>query len=73
MNVDILKGKWKEITGEVKERWGKPTDDDLNEIEGKEEKLLGLLQKRYGYVRQKAEGEYKKFMDRYRDASSVRK
>ena len=46
MNEDILKGKWKEIKGRVKEKWGKLTDNDLGEIEGKGEKLLGSLQKK---------------------------
>ena len=59
MNEDILKGKWLEIKGRVKEKWGKLTDNDLGEIEGKGEKLLGLLQKQYGYIRDKAEPEYK--------------
>ena len=65
MNADILKGKWKEMKGEVKAKWGKLTDNDLTEIEGIEERLLGLLQKRYGYAREKAEEEYKRFMSRY--------
>ena len=43
MNADILKGQWKEIKGEVKQKWGKLTDDDLTQIEGKEEQILGLL------------------------------
>jgi uncharacterized protein YjbJ (UPF0337 family) len=53
MNADILKGKWKEIKGEAKQKWGKLTDDDLTQIDGKEEQLLGLLQKRYGYAKEK--------------------
>ena len=53
MNEDILKGKWKEIKGEVKQKWGKLTDDDLAQVEGKEEQLVGLLQKRYGYAKEK--------------------
>ena len=65
MNVDILQGKWQEIKGEVKTKWGKLTDNDLTEIEGIEEKLLGLLQKRYGYAREEAEQEFKEFMERY--------
>jgi uncharacterized protein YjbJ (UPF0337 family) len=65
MNADILKGQWKEIKGDIKTKWGKLTDDDLTEIEGKEEKLLGLLQKRHGYAKDKAEQEYKEFMKRY--------
>ena len=59
MNEDILKGKWREIRGRVKEKWGKLTDDDLGEIEGRGEKLLGLLQKKYGCIKDKAELEYK--------------
>jgi uncharacterized protein YjbJ (UPF0337 family) len=59
MNEDILKGKWLEIKGRVKEKWGKLTDDDLGEIGGKGEKLLGRLRKKYGYIRDKTELEYK--------------
>ena len=62
MNADILKGQWKEIKGEAKQKWGKLTDDDLAQVGGKEEQLLGLLQKRYGYAKEKAEEEYKGFM-----------
>jgi hypothetical protein len=40
MNAEILKGQWKEIKGDIKAKWGKLTDDDLTEIEGKEEKLI---------------------------------
>ncbi len=48
MYEDVLKGKWKEIKGGVKEKWGKLTDDDLTQVEGNQEKLLGLLQQKYG-------------------------
>jgi uncharacterized protein YjbJ (UPF0337 family) len=65
MNADILKGKWKEMKGKVKEKWGKLTDDDVTQIEGKEEKLLGFLQKRYGYTKEQAEKEYDEFITRY--------
>jgi uncharacterized protein YjbJ (UPF0337 family) len=66
MNEDVLKGKWKEIKGRVKEKWGKLTDDDLTAVEGKKEILLGLLQQRYGYAKDKAEQEYKDFIARYK-------
>ena len=62
MNSDILKGNWKELRGEVKRKWGKLTDDDLTEISGTEESLIGALQKNYGYARDEAEKEYEKFM-----------
>ena len=73
MNKDILKGKLLEIKGRVKEKWGKLTDDDLGEIEGKSEKLLGLLQKKYGYIRDKAEPEYKDSVELAEIVSSIRK
>ncbi|RJQ23048.1 MAG: CsbD family protein [Nitrospiraceae bacterium] len=73
MNAEILKGKWKEIKGEVKTKWGKLTDDDLTTVEGNEEKLLGLLQQRYGYARDKAEQDYKEFMDRYVKTDSTKR
>ncbi len=59
MNEDILKGSWLEIMGRVKEKWGKLADNELGEIEGKGEKLLGLLRKQYGYIKDKAKSEYK--------------
>jgi len=73
MNENILKGKWLEIKGRVKEKWGKLTDNDLGEIEGKGEKLLGLLQKKYGYIRDKAEPEYKNTVELAEIVSTIRK
>jgi uncharacterized protein YjbJ (UPF0337 family) len=64
MNKDVLQGKWRETKGKVKEQWGKLTDDDLDRIEGRSEQLLGLLQQRYGYARDKAEEEYRRFTEK---------
>jgi uncharacterized protein YjbJ (UPF0337 family) len=66
MNEDILKGKWKEMQGEAKKQWGKLTDDDLMEIGGEKDKLVGTIQKKYGYAKDKAENEYKSFIDRHK-------
>jgi len=62
MNEDILKGKWHELKGGVKEKWGNLTDDDLAAVDGKAEKLMGILQMRYGYSKDKVETEYEEFM-----------
>ena len=62
MNRDILAGKWKEMKGRVKEQWGRITDDELDRAEGKADQLVGLLQQRYGYTREKAEEEYDRFL-----------
>ena len=72
MNKDILKGKLLEIKGMVKEKWGKLTDNDLSEIEGKNERLFGLLQKKYGCIRDKAELEYKDSVELAEIVSSIR-
>ena len=57
MNQDIFEGKWKEMRGQVKEWWGKLTDDDLDRVEGKADQLVGILQQKYGYTKQHAEQE----------------
>jgi uncharacterized protein YjbJ (UPF0337 family) len=72
MNEDILKGKWREIKGLVKEKWGKLTDNGFSENEGKSEKLLGRLQKQYGYIRDKSELEYKDSVELAGIISSIR-
>jgi uncharacterized protein YjbJ (UPF0337 family) len=54
---DILEGNWKQLRGQLKEWWGKLTDDDLDRIEGKRDKLIGMLQERYGYAKADAERE----------------
>jgi uncharacterized protein YjbJ (UPF0337 family) len=61
MNKDIMKGKWKELRGRVKAWWGQLTDNDLDQIQGRYDQLVGKLQERYGYTRQEAEGEIRKF------------
>jgi len=61
MNGDQVKGNWKGFTGQVKEKWGKLTDDDLTTIEGNRDQLAGNLQERYGYGKDQAERELDEF------------
>lgn len=65
MNKEILQGKRRELKGLVREQWGKLTDADLDMIESKAERLVGVLQQRYGYAREQAEEEYKRIMERW--------
>jgi uncharacterized protein YjbJ (UPF0337 family) len=67
MNEDILKGKWRQIKGEVKSRWGKLTDDDVDRVEGDAEKLIGRVQERYGYQREEAQREVDDFFRGHKD------
>ncbi len=55
MNRDIFEGQWTQLKGRVKEKWGKLTDDDLDQIAGKKDQLIGRIQERYGIARDEAE------------------
>ena len=57
-----ISGNWKQFTGNVKEKWGKLTDDDLTTIAGKRDQLAGILQERYGYAKEQAEKELDDFL-----------
>ena len=67
MNQDILAGKWKQMRGEVKTWWGKLSDDDFDRISGQKDKLVGLIQERYGYTREQAEQEIERRLQEYGD------
>ena len=73
MNRDILKGKWNEIKGDLKMKWGNLTDDDWSYISGDREKLIGTLQQRYGRAKEQVTREVDMFFDdwekRHRKAS----
>lgn len=55
MNKDMLQGMWKQVRGDIKTKWGKLTDDELDQVAGQREKLLGLIQQKYGEQREAAE------------------
>ncbi|MGA9031936.1 MAG: CsbD family protein [Sulfuricaulis sp.] len=59
MNEDIVKGNWKQLSGKIKAKWGKLTDNDLEKAEGNKEYLLGKLQEHYGLAKDKAEQNLK--------------
>ncbi len=65
MNQAMLKGKWNELKGNVKEQWGKLTDDDLTRAEGNYNQLVGAIQQRYGYEKERAEREVNEWMNNY--------
>ena len=48
MNESQFKGKWNQLKGEVKKKWGQLTDDDLTEVEGDYNKFVGKVQERHG-------------------------
>jgi uncharacterized protein YjbJ (UPF0337 family) len=57
-----IKGSWNQTKGAVKEQWGKLTDDDLDQIQGRSEQLIGKLQARYGIARDEAKRQFDAWM-----------
>jgi len=55
MNWEQIEGKWKQLKGSARARWGKLTDSDLDMIGGKREQLIGLIEERYGIAKEEAE------------------
>lgn len=64
MNWDQVEGNWTQMKGRVKEAWGDITDSDLQKIEGKRDRLAGLLQERYGKEKEAAEKEIDSWLSR---------
>jgi uncharacterized protein YjbJ (UPF0337 family) len=61
MNRDQLQGKWEQLKGKIRERWGKLTDDDVDVIAGQRDQLSGKIQERYGIAQEEAEKQLKSF------------
>ena len=55
MNWDQIEGKWKQMKGTAKQKWGKLTDDDLDYISGSRDRFVGRLQERYGIAKEEAQ------------------
>jgi uncharacterized protein YjbJ (UPF0337 family) len=65
MNQDVFAGQWKQMRGELKSWWGKLTDDEVDRIEGQKDRLIGLVQEKYGYTRDMAQQEVERRLTEY--------
>lgn len=65
MNWDIVRGKWNQLKGNVRVQWGKLTDDDIEQVAGHKDKLVGKLQERYGWGKEQAEQEAEKYFEQH--------
>jgi uncharacterized protein YjbJ (UPF0337 family) len=64
MNRDQIEGRWKQLAGSVKARWGDFTDDEIMEIDGNREKLEGKLQVKYGRTKEQAQAEVDEWLSK---------
>jgi uncharacterized protein YjbJ (UPF0337 family) len=70
MNWDQLQGKWKQSKGQVREKWGKLTDDDLDVIAGQRDQLVGRIQERYGIAKEVAQEQADAFVKAMKEADA---
>lgn len=70
MNRDRLEGRWKQLSGSARERWGKLTGDRLSIVAGKHNQIAGRLQEQYGISREAGERQLREFRHRNRDWDS---
>ena len=64
MNWDRIYGKWKQMKGALRERWGKLNEDELEQMAGRRERLVGKIQERYGCARDEADKQVKEWENR---------
>ena len=62
MNRDTFKGQWTQLKGTIRQQWGKVTDDDIAQIQGNAEQLIGKIQEHYGRTREEAEREIDRWL-----------
>ena len=61
MNWDRIEGNWKQFKGQIKEQWGRFTDDELDVVAGKRDQFLGKLQDKYGITKDEAQRQLLEF------------
>lgn len=66
MNWTQVEGRWEQLKGDVKTRWGKLTDDDLKVVGGQLDRLVGKIVERYGMEKERAHQDIEEWVDRMR-------
>ncbi|GMV95465.1 MAG: hypothetical protein AMXMBFR82_52430 [Candidatus Hydrogenedentota bacterium] len=64
MNWDQIEGNWGVFKGKLREKWGELTDDELDQMKGQRDRLLGTIQAKYGESREQVEREMSELVDR---------
>jgi len=72
MNWDHIEKNWKQFKGNVKEQWGKLTDDQLDEIAGMRAPLTRKIQETYGVSKDEAEKQLADFQERIKEIGHVK-
>jgi uncharacterized protein YjbJ (UPF0337 family) len=57
MNTDTFEGQWRQMRGDLRSWWGKLSESDFEKIAGRKDRLIGMLQEKYGHTREAAQQE----------------
>lgn len=66
MNWDQIKGQWHQVKGSIRAKWGELTDDDIAQLDGNRETMIGKIQEKYGIAKDKAEKQVDEWMKSHR-------
>jgi uncharacterized protein YjbJ (UPF0337 family) len=67
MQQDVLRAKWKHFRNEINDHWTELSSDDLDQINGRRDNLVVLLESKYGYARRRAEKEVERVVTEFED------
>ena len=59
-----VQGNWKQFKGSVQERWGKLTNDEVDQLNGEREQLVGKIQEKYGIAQEEANKQIDEWADK---------
>ena len=68
MNTEIMKGKWLEVKGEILNKWGKLTDNELDQTKGNIASIAGLIQQHYGDLKEDVSEKISAMFERGKEA-----
>lgn len=72
MNTDVMKGKWLEVKGEILNKWGKLTDNELDQTKGNIASIAGLIQQRYGDIKEDVSEKLNDIFERGKEAVAAK-
>ncbi len=67
INKDTFMGKWNEIKGEIRKKWGQLTDDDFEKAKGDLTAIGGIIQQRYGVAKEEVRSKLDEITSRFKD------
>lgn len=67
MNWDAVEGNWNQVKSKISQQWGKLTDDQLDLVSGKRDRLIGKIEECYGIARDEAERQVTAWEAQYGD------